>query len=63
MICKRKQHVCILQSCKVQVYPQDVINVIIQKLNPLHLCTCNEQWIDTPGSYEISTSPVFLNLI
>ena len=28
MICKRKQHVCILQSCKVQVYPQDVINLI-----------------------------------
>ena len=43
MICKRKQHVCILQSCKVQVYPQDVINLIIQKLNPLHLCMCNEQ--------------------
>ena len=63
MICKRKQHVCILQSCKVQVYPQDVINLIIQKLNPLHLCMCNEQWIDTPGSYEISTPSVFLNLI
>ena len=42
-MCKREQHVCVLQSCKVQVYPQDVINVIIQKLNPLHLCKCNEQ--------------------
>ena len=44
-MCKREQHVhvCILQSSKVQVYPQDVINVIIQKLNPLHLCMCNEQ--------------------
>ena len=46
-MCKREQHVhvCILQSSKVQLYLQDVINVtcIIQKLNPLHLCMCNEQ--------------------
>ena len=42
-MCKREQHVCVSQSSKVQVYPQDAINVIIQKLNPLHLCMCNEQ--------------------
>ena len=54
-------------------YPKDAINkFIIQKLNLLVVidfrftsafCMCNERWIHTWGSNEISTSPVSWNLM
>ena len=67
-----------LQSNQVKRTPQEPINeFIIQKLNPLLVVDfrlisaflyvmhspCNEPCIHTRGSYEISTSSIFLKLM
>ena len=46
-------------------YPMELLlESLIRRLDPsLHSCKCNEQWIHTRGSHEISDSSFFLNLM
>ena len=57
--------VTFLKSNLVKRTAQEAINEFIESVGSctFQSCMCNEPWIHTRGSYEISTCSVFLNLM